>query len=1174
MLYDEYRRKVIKFADILKILKRFRVLIFSVLAAIIGVAAVLLTIDGIVYDEGCPSVIGYGQELDFKAGAVMNSVRYEYSTGDGQWSEEPPLRAGDYLVRAVSKNVFGGDRYGNEYAFTILPKEINVQIDQSSIRYGDALTVSAQLEYSDSITCNNYIYEDISARSTSVIPDMDGIVITDKNGNDVTSSYSINLSPAIIDFEQRKIDITVNDKSGVYDGQPLSFDGYELSADTPLAENDSIVAVFSESITEAGEIENVPEIKIFRDTESGQIEVTGNYLINLTAGTLTVEKRPVYIRTGDAVKYYDGEELSSTEFGLVSDYTLVSGHRLEVVSATAAITCGEVENVLTFKVLDADGNDMSANYSLFLETGKLTINKRPVTISSASAQWVYDGDAHSNGEHLEVVYENTDLGVSVEDYGLLQGHITQYSSLTEIISAGSAENVISIQIFDGETEATSNYDISYVFGTLEITPRPITLSTADDSWVYDGTAHGDGAHSVVDGEYGLVEGHETDTVELTLITDVGTAENVISVAVYDGETEVTQNYSITYQNGTLEVTLRPVTVTTASNSWVYDGTAHSDGGHTVSDEYTLAEGHSTQSENLTQITDVGTAENIFTVRVYDGETEVTQNYTVSYEYGTLEITPRPVIVSTASNSWVYDGTAHSDGSHTVADGEYSLVEGHQTKSSDLAQITDVGTTENIMTVAVYDGETEVTQNYAITYQYGTLEITPRPVTIITSDNSWVYDGEAHSDGAHSVADGEYVLVEGHSTRVVELTQITNVGTEENVLTVVVYDGETEVTQNYTITYQNGTLQITPRPVTVSTASNSWVYDGTAHSDVTHSVAEGEYVLVEGHSTRVIELTNITNVGTIENALVVVVYDGETEVTLNYTITYQNGTLQITPRPVTVTTESFSWVYDGTAHSYGAHSVIDDEYSLIDGHYTQSENLAQITDVGTADNVLTVRVFFGATEVTGNYEIDYIYGTLEITARPVIIASADYQWIYDGEPHSCGDHSVVSDGYTELGVQEENYGLVSGHTTTSYDLTQITVVQTVDNVLKVKIFNGTDEVTANYEISYKYGKLTVNPRPITVTAGDASKVYDGAALTCGDYFVSSELKVLDGHTLTAQTEGSQTDAGSGVNSIVEGSVKITDSNGEDITGYYEISFGDGTLTVTPRPIVIETSSNSW
>ena len=49
--------------------------------------------------------------------------------------------------------------------------------------------------------------------------------------------------------------------------------------------------------------------------------------------------------------------------------------------------------------------------------------------------------------------------------------------------------------------------------------------------------------------------------------------------------------------------------------------------------------------------------------------------------------------------------------------------------------------------------------------------------------------------------------------------------------------------------------------------------------------------------------------------------GEEDVTANYAITKEDGTLTITPKPVTVTAQDKAFTYDGTAHSWPEYDVV-------------------------------------------------------------------------------------------------------------------------------------------------------------------------------------------------------------------------------------------------------------
>ncbi|MGN0813742.1 MAG: hypothetical protein ACI4MH_00745, partial [Candidatus Coproplasma sp.] len=796
---------------------------------------------------------------------------------------------------------------------------------------------------------------------------------------------------------------------------------------------------------------------------------------------------------------------------------------------------------------------------------------------------------------------------------LLDGHILTAQTEGSQTDAGSGVNSIvegSVKITGSNGEdVTGYYEISFGDGTLTVTPRPIVIETSSNSWVYDGEAHSDGTHGVAEGEYGLVVGHSTRTVELTQITDVGTAENVLTVAVYDGETEVTQNYTITYRNGTLEITPRPVLIKTYDCEWVYDGTAHSYGGHgevadgyltlgVSAENYGLLAGHYTESYDLAQITDCGTTENILSVRVYGTSGDVTANYEISYDYGTLKITARNVIIVSEDYMWYYDGTAHSyGGNHVDTYGyeelgisvdDYGLVSGQYTRSYDLAEITEIGTLDNTLKVRIYDiNGIETTQNYTVSYKYGALNVSPRPITVTAGSSTKVYDGTALTCGDYFVS-SELKLLDGHILTAQTEGSQTDAGSGVNSIVegsvkITGSNGE-DVTGYYEISFGDGTLTVTPRPIVIETSSNSWVYDGEEHSDGTYAIvldgyiqldiSSDDYGLLDGHSTVLDDFTKVINAGSYDNQITVKVYDSSSEdITSNYKVVCNSGTLQITPRPITVIAESNSWVYDGTAHSEKTHSVEEYAYGLVEGHKTVVETLTYITDVGSVENVISVRIFdLSDNDLTDNYSISYDYGTLEITPRPIKILSYDCEWEYDGTAHSCGDHEVMAEGYIDLGVDEQDYGLATGHTTQSYNLAEITIVGTTANSLQVRVYDGTTEVTGNYEITYKYGRLKVTARTIIVTAGSSTKIYDGTALTCGQILVD---RLVEGHKAQAVTSGSQTDVGSSANTVIKSSIVITDANDNDVSRYYTVvSCEEGVLTVTPRPIVIETSDNSW
>ena len=91
-----------------------------------------------------------------------------------------------------------------------------------------------------------------------------------------------------------------------------------------------------------------------------------------------------------------------------------------------------------------------------------------------------------------------------------------------------------------------------------------------------------------------------------------------------------------------------------------------------------------------------------------------------------------------------------------------------------------------------------------------------------------------------------------------------------------------------------------------------------------------------------------------------------------------------------------------------------------------------------------------------------------------------------------------------------------------------------------------------------GALTVNARPITVTADDLSRIY-GAANPVLTYTVGGE-GLVNGDTLSGSLDTAATAASNvGAYTIVQGSL-VASAN-------YALSFVPGTLTIDPAPLSI-------
>ena len=254
----------------------------------------------------------------------------------------------------------------------------------------------------------------------------------------------------------------------------MTKDGY---THTNLAAGDNIesVSVVGEQ-TEVGSSDNVPSSAVIRNA-NGE-EVTDCYDINYVNGTLTVlPLNTIEITAASDEKVYDGTELTNAGYELTGG-ALEAGDYIDSVTVTGGQkVVGSSENVPSGAVIkNADGEDVTGKYSFVYKNGTLSVTPKQLTITAAYDTKEYDGTALTNAG-----YTSSDLasGDSFENVNV-DGTITTVGSQTNVPSNAKIVNA------DG-VDVTDCYDITYADGTLEVTPKELTITAADDTKEYDGT---------------------------------------------------------------------------------------------------------------------------------------------------------------------------------------------------------------------------------------------------------------------------------------------------------------------------------------------------------------------------------------------------------------------------------------------------------------------------------------------------------------------------------------------------------------------------------------------------------------------------------------------------------------------------------------------------------------
>ena len=597
---------------------------------------------------------------------------------------------------------------------------------------------------------------------------------------------------------------------------------------------------------------------------------------------------------------------------------------------------------------------------------------------------------------------------------------------------------------------------------------------------------------------------------------------------------------------TYEITKRSVNLKSETASKPYDGTpltkpevAVSGGG--------FVDGEVTEVKATGSVTYVSEGEVTNTITYKTGEKFKDDNYAITKTEGKLSITARPIssngIIVEKPSDVLYDGEMHQQ-KPVVKDGETTLTEGeHYTLHYD-GDTTNAGTvTVVVFGTGNYNGETSVSY-----------KITPRKVILTSESGSKPYDGTPLTKPDVKVEGDGFVAGEVEENSIRATGSVLNVGDNgKNAIEFTTTDAFKYT--NYTITKNEGTLTITgqsivPDPdnpdsykgITISKPTDA-LYDGNLHKWAPEVKDKDGNALTENTDYTV--AYNITQKATPD-------YRDYTDVcTIEVTITGKGNytgsvtkTYRITPRKVTLKSETASKPYDGTPLTKPDVTVSGDGF--VEGE--AYEILAHGTVTEVKDSPVVNEISYKVTKnyKGDNYIVTYERGKLSITGQSIVpdpdnpesykgIAISDPTDVtYDGKEHKWAPE--VKDKEGKALTKNTDYAV-------SYDKDDFTNVGTI----KVTI-TGKGNYTGKVEKSYK-----ILPATLTVTTNSAEKTHDGNRLTADGTITG----FVNGETATFMITGSQTDVGSSTNTY-----KI-EWNGTAKQSNYTVVEKLGTLKVNER-----------
>ena len=929
---------------------------------------------------------------------------------------------------------------------------------------------------------------------------------------------------------KRPVELKSEGGSKPYDGTALvkpEVSGWQQQGDTGfvMGEVSNVRATGSVTTVAQGEVAN----SIAYDTNAGFN--ANNYAISKDEGKLSITalaaEDGITITPNNATYIYDA---SSHEAGAATASASVAGtdvnleYRVKGSADTEWRSNASAITAINAGALTVEVRASAANYSGYKYAEQtLTIQKRDVELTSASASKVYDG--------APLAKDWVDMGPNRPDTGFIwtdlagDGQVHAKGSQTGV---GSSENAISYQLKPG---AENNYNIiGEHVGTLTVTAQSIAPDPQNpDSYkgvaidepsdrVYDGAEH-KWAPEVTDKDGNkLVEGSD---YTVTYDTDDFVNVKVVNVTIA-GMGSYTGTCVKAY-----EITKAPLTVNAGSASKIYDGEALT-AGATIEG---LVGGENATAQTQGSQTEVGSSAN--TVSGITWDTAKEGNYYIAAQNdGTLIVTPKGVAQMAVGSlpDVTYNGESQQQ-KPVVKDGEKALAEGVDYELTYSGNTTDAGT----VTVTV-TGKGNYAGSVDVTYL-----IAPAPLTVTTPSASGVYNGKPLT--AAGTISG---FVNGESAPFETTGSQTEVGTSDNAYAIDwAAAGATAKQANYAVSESIGKLTVTESAdeVVVTTAGGTFAYDGASHgAAVTVGALPEGYTLEAAASSATATSVSDGEVAATADVLVIKNAQGE-DVTSKLNVKFVDGTIKVEPAKLTVTTPSASKPYDGNALTAEGKAS-----GFVNGEMATLKTTGGQTTVGTSENGYEL-VWDGSAKAE-NYTVEENLGTLEVTksmAGIVVIPQGGTK-VYDGTAlESAGVNVIgVPAGFT-LSAKTKGSVTDAGYAAAEVDSYVITNAA------------GQDVTDQFGNVATGKASLVVTKRPVTLVSGDASKVYDGTALT--EHKVSVEDGSLaSGEEFGYDFFGFQTSVGSSKNTFAA-------KPGNDSTKVenYDIAYRYGTLTVSAQSI---------
>lgn len=1128
-----------------------------------------------VYDGNKQTVTGYDvtnisntlyseKDFSFNGNAVIEG------TNAGSYNME--LKAADF--ENISKNFTNVKFVIVDGTLEIARRPVTIKAKESSKVYGNSDPAF------DLATLENSVGDELKDLDLAVIRSDAGDdtikvhenVLSIQNSKEALekeyTNYTFTIIPADFAIFENENGLTVSAADVVkeYDGNSYGVTATARIKNAEI-ENPNITIKYWNEKTNAYDLDESPEYRDVADTPATVKFEASLYGYKSVQGeaTVTINKRSVLLTSASASKIYDGTPLTNSNV-TVTGSGFVDGEVTDIkaIGSVTNVVDSPKPNTITFTPVEGKFN--ADNYAIEQVEGELAITpvttKVKVEIIGNHASEKYDGTPKVAEGYVINIVEDTS-GVYQKDDIEVIGNDSAFAERTD---AGTTFMGLKADAFANGNPNFTNITIVVTDGYVEVIPRSVTLTSESAAKVYDGTPLI--RPDVTIGGDGFVNGE---------VSDVKAIGSALNVSDKDVRNEITftqktgykaENYDIKYEPGTLRITPIvdevTITITEHSASLKYNGAEQSVTGYDTAIDNTLyKETDFTFSGDATaKGTDFGSYPMNLKAEDFTNKNKNFANVVFEIVDGQLEITKRDVELISGSDEKVYDGTPLTKNHILIAGDQF--VPGEGADYDVTGSQTNAGSSDNEFTYRLNSSTKAI--NYNIKTTPGTLKVTPVTDNVIVTITE--HSGSAKYDGTEKTVTGYDVAIDNELYTENDFTFSGNdviKATDADIYNMELKPSDfNNISHNFaSVTFKivDGTLNISRRDVTLTSATDSKTYDGKPLTN--DNVAVGGDGFAEGEGAVYNVTGSQTEAGFSNNTFSYELKDNTKQD--NYNITPFEGILTVSSSEdevvVTITGNKDTQKYDGTEKTVKGYTVSITSPLYKESDFTfEGTALVKGTNADTYMMGLSEENFTNTNKNFAKVTFHVIDGSLVIEKRNLVLTSASAQKVYNGTELTAKDVTVSGDGF----VKGEG---------ASYDVTGTqTTVGDSENTFTYKLNENTN--ADNYTIETANGSLLVTPVTdqvvVTLKENSGTEVYDGTEKTVTGYTVadiSNKLYTDKDFTFTGNDEVKGTDAG-----IYDMELKAEDfqninPNFTDVVFKVE----DGALEITRRQVTFQSDS---